>query len=94
MRLAMIGLGRMGGNIARRLMRAGHELVVYDRDAAAVAELAGEGATGVASLARTDLSAQGLPLTVSASFAWRSKRASSITYSTASLPSAWAIMLP
>lgn len=50
MRLAMIGLGRMGGNIARRLMRAGHELVVYDRDATAVAELADEGATGVASL--------------------------------------------
>ncbi|PZO91762.1 MAG: decarboxylating 6-phosphogluconate dehydrogenase [Sphingomonas sanxanigenens] len=50
MRLAMIGLGRMGGNIARRLMRAGHELVVYDRDATAVAGLAGEGATGVASL--------------------------------------------
>ena len=49
---------------------------------------------GVASLARTDVRSQGLSLTVSASFAWRSKRASSIMYSTASLPSVLAIMLP
>lgn len=33
MRLAMIGLGRMGANIARRLMRGGHEVVGHDRDA-------------------------------------------------------------
>jgi len=50
MRLAMIGLGRMGANIARRLMRGGHEIVAFDRDAKAVAELAGEGAVGAASL--------------------------------------------
>jgi len=50
MRIAMIGLGRMGANIARRLMRGGHEIVAFDRDAKAVEALAGEGATGAASL--------------------------------------------
>lgn len=50
MRLAMIGLGRMGGNMARRLMRAGHEIVAYDLNADAVAKLAGEGAIGASSL--------------------------------------------
>ncbi|MBW8734455.1 MAG: NAD(P)-binding domain-containing protein, partial [Asticcacaulis sp.] len=44
MKLGMIGLGRMGANIARRLMRNGHEVVVYDRDADAVATMASEGA--------------------------------------------------
>jgi 6-phosphogluconate dehydrogenase len=51
MQLGMIGLGRMGANMVRRLMRAGHQLVVYDRDPEAVKKLAGEGATGVDSLA-------------------------------------------
>ncbi|CAB4868877.1 unannotated protein [freshwater metagenome] len=51
MQLGMIGLGRMGANMTRRLMRAGHELVVHDPDAAAVAGLEGEGATGAGSLA-------------------------------------------
>ena len=46
MRLAMIGLGRMGGNMVRRLLRGGHDLVVYDRNPEAVRELAGLGATG------------------------------------------------
>ena len=50
MRLAMIGLGRMGANIARRLMRGGHEIVAYDRDEKAVTGLTGEGAIGAASL--------------------------------------------
>jgi 6-phosphogluconate dehydrogenase len=50
MRLAMIGLGRMGANIARRLMRAKHEIVAYDRNAPAVETLAAEGAIGVGSL--------------------------------------------
>ncbi|MFO1217946.1 MAG: decarboxylating 6-phosphogluconate dehydrogenase [Burkholderiaceae bacterium] len=50
MQLAMVGLGRMGANLARRLMRAGHDCVVYDSDAAAVQRLRAEGATGVASL--------------------------------------------
>ena len=51
MRIGMIGLGRMGGNIARRLMQGGHECVVYDRSGPAVTELAGEGAVAAASLA-------------------------------------------
>ncbi|MDP3692127.1 phosphogluconate dehydrogenase (NAD(+)-dependent, decarboxylating) [Bradyrhizobium sp.] len=50
MQLGMIGLGRMGGNIVRRLMRHGHTAVVYDKDARAVASLAAEGATGGSSL--------------------------------------------
>jgi 6-phosphogluconate dehydrogenase len=44
MQLGMIGLGRMGGNIVRRLMLAGHSCVVYDRNADAVSGLAREGA--------------------------------------------------
>ncbi len=51
MRLAMIGLGRMGANIARRLMQGGHEVVAFDRDDKAVQSLAGEGATAASSLA-------------------------------------------
>src|SRR5579884_2029000 len=50
MQLGMIGLGRMGANIVRRLMRAGHDCVVYDLNADAVAALAKEGATGAGSL--------------------------------------------
>ena len=50
MQLGMIGLGRMGGNMVRRLMRAGHECVVYDVHPPAVKALAGEGATGTGSL--------------------------------------------
>jgi 6-phosphogluconate dehydrogenase len=46
----MIGLGRMGFNIVKRLMRAGHTCVVYDPNAKAVADLVKEGATGAASL--------------------------------------------
>ncbi len=51
MQLGMIGLGRMGGNMVRRLMRGGHQCVVFDRSADAVRALAGEGATGAESLA-------------------------------------------
>jgi 6-phosphogluconate dehydrogenase len=50
MRIGMIGLGRMGGNIVRRLMQKGHEAVVYDRDQSAIDKLAGEGAAGAADL--------------------------------------------
>lgn len=50
MQVGMVGLGRMGSNLVRRLMRAGHRCVVFDRDPAAVAALAGEGATGADSL--------------------------------------------
>jgi len=48
--LGMIGLGRMGGNMVRRLMKAGHECVVYDRSPEAVKGLASEGAVGSGSL--------------------------------------------
>ncbi|HZY99346.1 MAG TPA: decarboxylating 6-phosphogluconate dehydrogenase [Candidatus Baltobacteraceae bacterium] len=51
MQLGMIGLGRMGANMVRRLMRAGHTCVVYDRDAKAVKSLADEGAVGASSIA-------------------------------------------
>jgi 6-phosphogluconate dehydrogenase len=50
MQLGMIGLGRMGANMARRLMKGGHQVVAYDRSADAVKQLAGEGAKGVDSL--------------------------------------------
>ena len=50
MQLGMIGLGRMGANMVRRLMRAGHECVVFDRSADAVKALASEGAIGASSL--------------------------------------------
>ena len=50
MQLGMIGVGRMGGNMVRRLMRAGHDCVVFDVSKDAVAALAAEGATGTASL--------------------------------------------
>ncbi len=50
MQLGMIGLGRMGANIVRRLMRDGHECVVYDVSADVVKDLEGEGATGALTL--------------------------------------------
>jgi 6-phosphogluconate dehydrogenase len=51
MQLGVVGLGRMGGNIARRLTKAGHAIVVNDVDAKAVERLEGEGMVGAASLA-------------------------------------------
>jgi 6-phosphogluconate dehydrogenase len=51
MQLGMVGLGRMGANMVRRLMRDGHECVVYDVDPASVQGLAGEGALASSSLA-------------------------------------------
>jgi 6-phosphogluconate dehydrogenase len=50
MQIGVIGLGRMGGNITRRLMENGHEAVVYDHDAKAVAALAKDGAGGASDL--------------------------------------------
>jgi len=50
MQLGMIGLGRMGANLVRRLMRDGHRCVAYDRSADVVQQLESEGATGAASL--------------------------------------------
>jgi len=50
MQLGIVGLGRMGGNIARRLMRNGHQVVVNDRNQTAIDTLAGEGAQGATDL--------------------------------------------
>ncbi len=51
MQLGMVGLGRMGANLVRRLTRDGHECVVYDVNVDAVKELEGEGATGATTVA-------------------------------------------
>jgi 6-phosphogluconate dehydrogenase len=50
MQLGMVGLGRMGANMVRRLMRKGHECVVFDLSPENVKHLAGEGATGASSM--------------------------------------------
>jgi len=50
MQLGMVGLGKMGANMTRRLMRGGHQLVVSDLSTEAVKQLAGEGALGSSSL--------------------------------------------
>ena len=50
MQMGMVGLGRMGANMVRRLLHGGHQCVVYDVNAKAVADLAKEGATGASSL--------------------------------------------
>ena len=50
MQLGMIGLGRMGSNMVRRLMRGGHQCVVFDQNYSNVNQLVGEGAQGAASL--------------------------------------------
>ena len=50
MELGIVGLGRMGANMARRLMRDGHRIVAFDVNPDAVSELAGEGAEGASSL--------------------------------------------
>lgn len=49
MRLAMIGLGKMGGSMSERLMKGGHEVVVFDRSADAIAKYAAMGAAGASS---------------------------------------------
>ena len=51
MELGMVGLGRMGANMVRRLLKGKHQCVVYDRSAEAVQALVNEGAVGAASLA-------------------------------------------
>lgn len=50
MQLGLVGLGRMGSGMTRRLMQGGHRLVVYDRSPEAVAAVAGDGALGASSL--------------------------------------------
>jgi 6-phosphogluconate dehydrogenase len=49
MQLAMVGLGRMGANMVRRLLQGGHQCVVFDKSPKAVSELTGEHAVGAAS---------------------------------------------
>jgi 6-phosphogluconate dehydrogenase len=56
MRIGMVGLGRMGGDLSRRLMAGGHEVVVNDLDEAAIAELVADGAIGASTFA--DLAGQ------------------------------------
>ena len=51
MQLGMMGLGRMGANMVRRLLKGGHECVVFNRSPNKVKELAGEGAVGASSFA-------------------------------------------
>lgn len=51
MQIAIVGLGKMGGNMVKRLLKGGHQVVAWDRDAAVVEKLAKEGATGASSLA-------------------------------------------
>ena len=51
MQIGVVGLGRMGANISRRLMLAGHSTVVWDANAASVAELGTDGATPANGLA-------------------------------------------
>ena len=50
MQIGMIGLGRMGANMVRRLLRGGHQCVVFDKDQENVKNLEKEGVTGAASL--------------------------------------------
>ena len=51
MQIAIVGLGKMGGNMVKRLLGGGHEVVAFDRDPAAVERLVKDGAKGAASLA-------------------------------------------
>ena len=50
MQMGMVGLGRMGANMVRRLIKGGHECVVYDRNPESVADLGKQGAAGSNSL--------------------------------------------
>jgi 6-phosphogluconate dehydrogenase len=50
MQIGMIGLGRMGANMVRRLLKGGHQVVVYDRQPEAIEPLRRDGATGVSTL--------------------------------------------
>jgi 6-phosphogluconate dehydrogenase len=51
MRIGMVGLGRMGANMVRRLLKGGHEIVAFDNSADAVKALTAQGATGANTLA-------------------------------------------
>jgi 6-phosphogluconate dehydrogenase (decarboxylating) len=52
-KMGMVGLGRMGSNMSRRLMQGGHHCVVFDLNPQSVSQLAGHGAAGASSLFRT-----------------------------------------
>src|SRR5664279_3403076 len=52
MQIGLVGLGRMGSNLVRRLLPAGHECIVFDLDSSQVSTLVSEGAVGAASLAQ------------------------------------------
>jgi len=64
MQIGVVGLGRMGANISRRLMRAGHSTVVWDANAASVTGLGGEGAIPASGLADLVAKLEGSPKTV------------------------------
>ena len=64
MQIGVVGLGRMGANISRRLMRAGHSCVVWDANPATVQELGKEGAAGAGSLADVVAGLTGKPRAV------------------------------
>ena len=64
MQIGVVGLGRMGANISRRLMRAGHSCVVWDANPATVQDLGKEGATGAGSLADVVAGLSGKPRAV------------------------------
>jgi len=59
MQIAIVGLGKMGGNMVKRLLGGGHQVVAYDRDAAAVEHLVNDGAVGASSLADVVAKLQG-----------------------------------
>ena len=61
MQLGMIGLGRMGGNMVRRLMKAGHECVAFDLNPENVKHVAADGATGADSMAAATASTRKVP---------------------------------
>jgi len=88
MQLGMIGLGRMGANMVRRLLKGGHECVVFDMSAKAVAELVKEKAVGAASLAEFTkklTKPRAVWLMVRASTIWTSARAAACGASSAAI---------
>ena len=64
MQLGMIGLGRMGANMVRRLLRDGHEVVAYNRTPEKTREIMGEGADGAFSLEAVSYTHLTLPTTI------------------------------
>ena len=71
MQLGMIGLGRMGRNMVRRLMRDGHACVVFDLNAQTVKQCEQDGATGASSLDESDPKTHAAPRRVGHAAGWR-----------------------